>query len=172
MVGLLARGRIDPLVHNGIVDREDPLARKAGEPGEVVGEIAPHGHDLVCARIIAVHERRHDAMPRMRLAGWKMLGRRGPFGQHQAGRHRSEIARPDRAQVRPELGRDENVRSIATEIGNEAGQTRQHSAETLLPGEQHRPCENAEAPRVGPHNRKAGHETRLRIENDHARTCR
>ena len=29
-----------------------------------------------------------------------------------------------------------------------------------------------DAARVGPHDRKAGHETRPRIEHDHARTCR
>ena len=101
-----------------------------------------------------------------------MLGRRRPFGQHQAGRPGSELARPDRAQVRPELGRDEHVRPVAAQVGDEAGQTRQHAAETFLPREQHRPREHPEAARVGPQDREAGQPARPRIEHDYARACR
>ena len=111
-------------------------------------------------------------MPRMRLVGCEMLGRRRPFGEHQAGRPGSELARPDRAQVRPELGRDEHVRPVAAQVGDEAGQTRHHAAETFLPREQHRPREHAEAARIGPQDREAGQPARPRIEYDHARTCR
>ena len=96
-----------------------------------------------------------DAVACLRLLLREMLGRRGPFGQHQPRCDTREIARPDSAQVRPELGGHQDVRLLAAEIGDQARQSRQHAAETLATGEEHRPRENADTARVGPRDRQA-----------------